>query len=160
MSDRPNHVRAFGACVLAAAALAGCGDGRSPRPTGTVTVGQRTWRVELALTPNERALGLQFRTELAPDEGMLFVFPSAQPVRFHMRNCRIPLDVAFIGADRRVIHTTTMAVESGQSAGRTYPSGGPALYVLEVPAGELAKAGVEPGDEVTFSASVPERSAR
>ena len=132
--------------LLAASLSAGCG-GDDDTTAGTVTLNGRTWRVELATEPAAQAVGLAHRTSLAEDRGMLFVFPRPQPLRFHMRDCLIPLDIAFIDSQLRVVNTHTMAVEPGGRATRHYPSAGPAQYALEVPAGGLA--GVEPGDRVT-----------
>src|SRR5919112_637055 len=61
---------------------------------------QFQFQVELAVTPQEMALGLMFRESLAPDAGMLFVIDPVQPVGFWMKNTLVPLDILFIGADQ------------------------------------------------------------
>ena len=79
---------------------------------------------------------------------MLFIYPTPQPLEFCMRVCVIPIDIAFIDGDLRVVSTHTMAVEPDLAGRVLYPSGPAAQYVLEVAAGALAKAGVKPGDRV------------
>ena len=58
---------------------------------------------ELAsLTPEERRRGLMFRDSLAPDRGMLFVFPSPTKTSFVMRRCRFPIDLVQMGPGGRI----------------------------------------------------------
>jgi hypothetical protein len=136
------------ACLLIAAAAAGC---KSRRPAPSVTIRGHTWRVEIAATPAERHTGLSGRRHLAPDTGMLFVFPRGEPQSFCMRGCEIPLDIAFIGPDMRVLNTATMFVEADRAGRVPYGSKGAAQFVLEVNAGALKDAGVQAGDRVVFS---------
>jgi len=124
---------------------AGC---RKAPPRPTVTINGRTWSVEIAMTRRRRWQGLSGRTHLEPDEGMLFIYPSPQPLQYCMRNCLIPIDIAFIDSRFRVVSTYTMAVEPDLAGRVLYASGAPAQYALELPAGALAAAGVKPGDTV------------
>lgn len=52
--------------------------------------------LEVARTPQEQEIGLMYRKNLPDDRGMLFQFPSAQPVSFWMKNTLIPLDIIFL----------------------------------------------------------------
>jgi uncharacterized membrane protein (UPF0127 family) len=52
--------------------------------------------LEVARTPQEQEIGLMYRKNLPDDRGMLFQFPSAQPVSFWMKNTLIPLDIVFL----------------------------------------------------------------
>lgn len=122
---------------------------------GTVTIGGAAWRVELADTRMLRYRGLSDRRELPEGTGMLFVYPSAQQMDFCMRKCLIPLDIAFIGPDHRVMNMITMEVEPYGLETRTYHSAGAAQFALEVPKGALAAAGVKVGDKVEFSSDIP-----
>jgi len=141
--------------MMLAAACSGCGESKPSDPPPRVTIHGRTWRVELATTANARYKGLSDRKKLSPDAGMLFVYPSPQVMEFCMRQCLVPLDIAFLGADRRVLKTYTMPVEPYGFEKEAYSSELPAQYALEVAAGELAKAGVKPGDMAEFSADMP-----
>lgn len=144
-------------CVVATvlvAAGSGC-EGPQPAPPPRVTINGRSWRVEVAMTSQERYQGLSDRKALDPDAGMLFVYPTPDVLDFCMRQCLIPLDIAFIDADLRVVKMHTMAVESYGFERRTYSSVVPAQYALEVGAGALTDAGVKVGDKVEFSPNVP-----
>ena len=60
------------------------------------TIGGQTILLEVARTPDEQSTGLMYRTNLAADRGMLFVFAPARPVGFWMKNTLIPLDMVFV----------------------------------------------------------------
>jgi len=103
---------------------------------------------ELAVTDEERAIGLMFRASLPDGEGMLFVFERDQPLSFWMQNTFIPLSIAFIASDGRIDEIRDMrpldlaAVASSR----------PARYALEVPQGWFGRAGVQVGDFVRLPA--------
>lgn len=61
-----------------------------------VTIGGQNIQLEVARTPQEQSTGLMYRTELAPNRGMLFVFSPPRPVSFWMKNTLIPLDMVFM----------------------------------------------------------------
>lgn len=115
----------------------------------SIDTGERTYgfRVEVAATPEARARGLMYRTELADDEGMVFPSPRAQIESFWMRNTPIPLDIIFIAPDRTIINiareTVPYSLESVRSAA-------PAIAVLEVRGGLTEERGIEPGDRVEW----------
>lgn len=52
--------------------------------------------LEVAATPEQQMMGLMYRPTLADNRGMLFVFPSSQPVKFWMKNVPVALDMVFI----------------------------------------------------------------
>jgi len=107
--------------------------------------GEHHFTVELADTDEERHTGLMYRTEMAPDAGMLFDFGDPQPVSMWMKNTLIPLDMAFIDAEGIIEHiaanTTPRSLES-------IPSGALVTGVLEVNGGAFERLGVKPGDRV------------
>jgi hypothetical protein len=59
--------------------------------------------VELAETRQEHTKGLRFRQTLAENAGMLFVFPGPQRVSFWMKDASIPLSIAFIQSDGKIV---------------------------------------------------------
>ena len=109
--------------------------------------GQR-YTVELALEPKDQALGLMFRDELPADRGMLFIFPDQRMRSFWMKNTRIPLDILYFDDQLRLVSVAENARPCRTPVCSGYPSAGPARYVLELNAGEAARLGVQPGDEL------------
>jgi uncharacterized protein len=112
-----------------------------------LTVGEHPLWVEIAADPVARARGLKNRHALPPDEGMLFVFDSPEILTFWMQSTPLPLDIAFIGPDRRIMNILSM--EPLDDVPR-YRSSGPAQYALEVNRGWFTKHHLKPGDKIGF----------
>lgn len=112
-----------------------------------VMIGEHRLTAEVVATPEKRSIGLMFRDTLPEDRGMLFVFAGPYTGTFWMRNTRIPLSIAFIGQDRRILNIEDMQPfdEVTQHAPR-----GAAFYALEVNQGWFAARGIQPGDTVVF----------
>jgi len=73
----------------------------APKPASeffAISVGDRTLRLQLAVSPNEMMRGLMERRDLKSDEGMLFVYSKPQVMSFWMRNTPLPLDIGFFDA--------------------------------------------------------------
>jgi uncharacterized membrane protein (UPF0127 family) len=107
--------------------------------------GRHAFQVEVARNDADRAQGLMFRRNLAPDRGMLFDFGRVQPISMWMQNTYIPLDMIFIRADGTIAR---VAENAEPLSTRTIPSGEPVLAVLEVPGGTAARLGIKAGDRV------------
>lgn len=99
---------------------------------------------ETASTVEARTVGLMRRFSLKPDHGMLFVFDAPQPLTFWMKNTFVPLSIAFIGPDGKIINIDDMApqTETGHS------SHGIALYALEMKKGWFSERGIVAGSRV------------
>ncbi|MEL6768964.1 MAG: DUF192 domain-containing protein [Pseudomonadota bacterium] len=104
--------------------------------------GPVTYTVEIADEPAEHAEGLMFRTEMATDAGMLFLFATPRQASFWMRNTFIPLDMIFIAPGGTVLNVAENTVPFSEAPQR---SDGAAAAVLEVNAGEAARHGIGPG---------------
>jgi uncharacterized protein len=76
--------------------------------TAQIHIGTETLDVELAETHQEHAKGLRFRQTLAENAGMLFVFPAPQRVSFWMKDASIPLSIAFIQSDGKIVQIRPM----------------------------------------------------
>ena len=127
------------------------GDGvASDLPTASIHVGNQRMTVEVAATPASRSRGLMFRSELAEDQGMLFVFPEEKVLEFWMRNTDIPLSIAFADASGRIVRIADMEPRSEALVS----SGEPARYALEVNRGWYAKHAVGSGDSLGHLPSV------
>jgi len=103
--------------------------------------------VEVARSPEEQAQGLMFRQSLAPDRGMIFPYDPPQQASFWMKNTLIPLDMIFIGPDRRIVHIADNAVPLSLEP-VTWPQ--PVSAVLELAGGRSAELGLKPGDTVEW----------
>ena len=100
--------------------------------------------VEIADDKAEQRRGLMERTELAENAGMLFVFDREEPRSFWMRNTLIPLSIAYIASDGRIVDIQDMQPLDETS----HPSAEPAQYALEVNQGFFAERGIEVGNVV------------
>lgn len=96
--------------------------------------------IEVADTPQERALGLMERKHLAPDHGMLFVFEAMGNHALWMKNTYVPLDMIFFDEEFAVVGTIENTIPLSldiKSIDRN------SRYVLEVLAGTAKKYGIE-----------------
>jgi uncharacterized protein len=139
-------------------ALAGCDGGSAGgEPTGkapasdlrTVTLdasgGEEVEvQVEIADTDPERQRGLMGRTALPEDQGMLFVFGGEQELSFWMKNTLIPLSIAYIDSEGRIVDIQDMKPLDDDPP--HYVSAEPARYALEVNQGFFEERGIEVGD--------------
>ncbi|MFO8042809.1 MAG: DUF192 domain-containing protein [Alkalispirochaeta sp.] len=129
--------------ALLIAALPGC----SGEEQVALPVGDHVFQVEIADTPESRQQGLMFREDLGPDEGMLFVFPDSQVRSFWMKDTPLPLSIAYISAEGRILEIRRMEPYSEEPVRSRYP----ARYALEVNRGRFSEVGVTPGDEIDLS---------
>jgi len=110
-----------------------------------------TVRAEVVRGDAERARGLMFRRDLAPDAGMLFVMPADDRWTFWMKNTLLPLDMLFADAGGTVVGVVANARPMDES-----PLGveAPSRYVLEVNAHFAREHGLGPGSRLELPASV------
>ena len=115
----------------------------------TVTSGDEriAFSVEVADTPEAQARGLMFRTDLGDNEGMIFPYDGTRAQSFWMKNTPLPLDIIYIGPDRRI---SNIAAETEPYSLDPVYSVGPVLGVLELRGGRAAELGIEPGDLVEW----------
>jgi uncharacterized protein len=111
--------------------------------------------VHVADTPEAQATGLSGRATLAPDAGMLFVFPSAEPIEFWMHDTPLPLSIAFVDDRRTIVDLQEMQPETDDH----HVPPGPIRYAIEANRGYFTRAGVTVGDEVDFGALLTSGSA-
>jgi uncharacterized membrane protein (UPF0127 family) len=102
-------------------------------------------QVEVVSRPEEKARGLMFRDRLGADQGMLFVYPSEDQHPFWMKNTHIPLDMIFIGANRRIVGVVQNA-EPMTTERRAVDL--PSQFVLEVNGGFFEAHGMRTGTPV------------
>ena len=107
-----------------------------------VLTGKDTLHVEVAETFYERARGLMYRTYLAPDSGMLFVFERPQILSFWMLNTLIPLDIVFLDSNFVIVD-----IKHGIPLDTTpIKSSKPCLYAIETNLNYFKERGIKEGD--------------
>lgn len=139
--------------MLALMQCAHTSDGPRVAIVGAGNEPRATVNVELAQTNAQRERGLMYRSELAPDAGMLFVFKAPSHVSFWMHNTQIPLDMIFAGSDRRVIGIIANAEPYSDAS---LDVSGNSQYVLEVNGGFCKRHGIRVGDRLEFDDFKPE----
>ncbi len=113
-------------------------------PTLPLQVEGKTVTAEIADDPDLRAQGLMERTSLAPDHGMLFVYPDERPRSFWMKNTPLPLSIAFMDSGGRIVRLADMSPLDETPV----PSRYPAMYALEMEQGWFLRSGVAAGDRI------------
>lgn len=104
-----------------------------------------TLTTEIADTAEKRAYGLMYVRAMEDSCGMIFIYPTVQPVAFWMRNTFIPLDLLFFDGTGKLHHIHQGAVPHDETPLR---SGGPTWIVLEIAAGAASRHGFAPGDRL------------
>ena len=113
--------------------------------TTRVRVASHSLTVEVAASEPQRMQGLMFRKKLGRDDGMLFIFEEPAYHSMWMKNTLIPLSVAFLDADGRILNILDMEPETLD----THTAAGPAIYAIETNKGWFAGHGVKAGDKVS-----------
>lgn len=109
-----------------------------------LTAGMYLIDAQVALTPEQRQMGLMFRKDMPQQEGMIFVFE--QPARqcFWMKNTLLPLTAAFVADDGTIVNLADMKPLTTDS----HCSAEPVRYVLEMNKGWFAKKGIKAGSKL------------
>jgi uncharacterized membrane protein (UPF0127 family) len=111
--------------------------------------GKARFQVTIADTPQARARGLMFVEEMPQREGMLFVFEDERMRTFWMRNTLISLDILYFDSTGAWVSAAENAVPLDET---TWPSDGPAQYVLEINAGLVERFGMGEGTVIRHPA--------
>lgn len=113
---------------------------------GFIRVGNSWVEVEIADTPQKRALGLGGRSALGSNQGMLFVFTESGIHSFWMAGMNFPIDIIWIGADLKVVDVDSNATPESYPA--TFAPKREAQFALEVPAFWAERNGIQEGTQV------------
>jgi len=151
--------------LLTLCLLTGCSNGNSAKlPTSQhVTLGGRSFNLELALDGASCVQGLSDRSEIAPDGGMLFVLPRAQMMEFVMRRCPVPIDLIFLGPNARIVQMhrmTPQTMDTPEDQLKRYPSRWPAQFAIELKGGTLDELALETGQKVALPVDDLKKLAR
>lgn len=105
---------------------------------------------ELAVTTEERALGLMYRKRMGFDQGMLFIFGKEGLYSFWMKNMVIPLDFIWLDEEKRIVHIEQNVPPCKQEPCPNYTSKVPAMFFLELKAGSVGRRKLKVLDRLDF----------
>jgi uncharacterized membrane protein (UPF0127 family) len=117
-------------------------------PVIPLTAGMNVIHAEVAANEAEREQGLMFRQSMGANEGMVFLFGAPASVCMWMKNTLIPLSVAFIDRDGRIVNIENMKPQTLDS----HCSKGQVFYALEMNEGWFKQKNIKPG---TFIEGLP-----
>ena len=134
------------ATLLAAALLAFAAPGRAEAPLKALQlkVAGHALRAEVAATVEQRMKGLMFREKLGTNDGMLFVFDEPGYHAMWMKNTPLPLSVAFVDGEGRILNILDMEPHTLDQ----HMAAGPARFAIETNKGWFAQRRIKPGDKV------------
>jgi uncharacterized membrane protein (UPF0127 family) len=99
---------------------------------------------EIANTEESRELGLMHRKQMAANHGMLFVFASPEQYCMWMKNTLIPLAVAFLDEDGKIVNIEEMRPQTED----VHCSSAPAKFALEMNARWFKSRGIDAGSSI------------
>lgn len=109
--------------------------------SASLTAGMYVIKAEVAANEAERQQGLMFREKMAPNEGMVFIFDRPAAVCMWMKNTPLPLSVAFLDDEGKIINIEDMQPQSTD----THCAAKQARYALEMNLGWFKQKNVKPG---------------
>lgn len=118
-----------------------------------ISIGDNAFATEIANTPEKMQRGMMFRTNMADNQAMLFVFTRPQPVVFWMKNTLIPLDMLFFDADGKLLEIKPNVPPCKRRPCKNYASAHSNIrYVVELKAGTVEKQRIAVGDSLHVAA--------
>ncbi|AMM26213.1 DUF192 domain-containing protein [Variovorax sp. PAMC 28711] len=111
----------------------------------SLSIGMYRIDTQLAVTPQQRQIGLMFRKEMPQAEGMLFIFEQPEKQCFWMKNTILPLTAAFVADDGRIVNLADMKPQTEEP----HCSDEPVRYVLEMNQGWFAKKNFRKGTKIS-----------
>jgi uncharacterized membrane protein (UPF0127 family) len=131
--------------LFAALAIALAAHAQATFGTASLKIAGHPLKVEVAADEAALQQGLMFRKKLGREEGMLFVFGEPAYHSMWMKNTLIPLSVAFVDAEGRILNILDMEPQTLD----THTAAGPAVYAIETNKGWFAGKKIKAGDKVT-----------
>ena len=104
--------------------------------------------LEVVSKPEDLERGLMYRSSLAPDHGMLFVFTSDDKQQFWMKNMHFSLDILWINSEGRIVYIGENIPACLADPCPVYSPGEAARYVLELNSGYTAAHHWKVGDKL------------
>jgi uncharacterized membrane protein (UPF0127 family) len=112
--------------------------------TTQLSAGMHLIKAEVAANDPERQQGLMYRDKMANNAGMVFVFDGPATQCMWMKNTLLPLSVAFIDANGRILNIEDMKPQTLDS----HCSKGPVVYALEMNLGWFKQKNIKPGSTI------------
>lgn len=144
MKNTLRTLRAATVGLALLAALPGWAQQPSNFPVISLKAGMHMIRAEVAARPAEREQGLMFREKMGPNEGMVFLFGAPAGVCMWMKNTLIPLSVAFLDANGKIINIEDMKPQTLDS----HCAQRPAVYALEMNLGWFKQRNIKAGSVI------------
>lgn len=135
-------LRVVCAGVLAVAAVPVLAD--SPMPLTELSIGMYRIEAEVAATQENRMVGLMQRRSMPANHGMLFVFTEQQRHCMWMRNTLLPLSVAFLDEQGRILNVEDMQPQTEDN----HCAAKPARFALEMNLGWFKQKGLAAGTKI------------
>ena len=141
--------KVLGICGLLAAILPAAANAQMPM----TELGAGMFRIEteVAATNADRQLGLMNRKSMPLQHGMVFVFPQQARHCMWMKNTLLPLSVAFLDDDGRILNIEDMQPQTEDS----HCAASPARFALEMNLGWFRERGIKPGDLIRGTSKLP-----
>lgn len=112
MPNHKNTLHAFFTAILIASSSITQAQVNVGLPTIELKTGIYRIQAEVADTPKAREIGLMNRTSMPANSGMLFIFEQKAGHCFWMNNTKIPLSIAFIADDGKIVNIEEMQAET------------------------------------------------
>lgn len=117
----------------------------------SVCFNNQCFNVEIASSFAAQAKGLMFRENLAPANGILFIFPNENKYAFWMKNTLIPLDIIWLDKNEKVVYIAKNIQPCKVSDCPSVSPDKEARYVLELNARKADEIGLKTGDKFEFN---------
>lgn len=109
-----------------------------------LSAGMHLIDAQVALTPEQRQIGLMFRKEMPQQEGMIFIFEQPAQQCFWMKNTLLPLTAAFVADDGTIVNLADMKPQTTDP----HCSAQPVRFVLEMNKGWFARKRIKAGSKL------------
>lgn len=124
----------------------GClGVAQAEMPRMELTAGFYRLESEVAANDGDRQLGLMGRRSLGANQAMLFVFERVGQHCMWMKNTFLPLSVAFLDKEGRILNIEEMQPQTENNHCAAAPG---AAFALEVNQGWFAQKGIKVGQKI------------
>ena len=157
-------------CEHVADGTSGGSASSAPAAKEKLTIGSKTYNLELAVNDESRQYGLKGRQTVADDGGMIFIFPEPKVQSFWMEDCLVDIDIIFLDTQGRIVAMHKMKKAEPKRANETqeqyearlpkYSSNQRAQFAIELQAGSLDKLNLKNGQKIEMDLARLKRLAR